>query len=324
MNYRKMNATGIYVSDLCLGTMTFGAQTEEKEAINIIDYAIDQGINFIDTADIYNNRVSERIVGKALKGKRQDIILATKVGFKNGSNPNDYGLNRRHILKTIDESLKNLQTDYIDIYYMHRMDPKVEFEETLETMTTLIRSGKVRYLGISNFPAWQLCEMMWMTKQKDLIPPIVTQNMYNLLTRDIEAELVPCMDRHKIGLTIYNPIAGGMLSGKYDFTKKPEGNTRFALKPNYMDRYWHEDNFDAIRKFEDIATANNMSLLALSYQWCLSHSFVDSVICGVSKLEQLKQNIEAVTTTSQLDEKTMQACNEIGNALMKKRFCYFK
>lgn len=323
MKYRKMNGTGIYVSDVCLGTMNFGGQTSEEESLKIIDYAINNGINFIDTADSYNNRASEHIVGKALKGRREDIILATKVRYQTGEGLNQRGLNRRHILKNIEDSLKALQTDYIDIYYMHAMDGDVGFEETLDTMSTLIRSGKVRYLGISNYPAWQVSELMWLAKQEHDIPPIVTQNMYNVITRDLEAELVPCIQRHKIGLTAYNPIAGGLLSGKYEQDKEIEANTRFALKSNYVTRYWKPENFAALKELTAIAKERDMSLLSLSLKWCLSHSYVDSVICGISKLEQIKQNIEAVTG-GYLDATTMQLCDAVGDNLRTNRVPYFK
>ncbi|ABX41429.1 aldo/keto reductase [Lachnoclostridium phytofermentans] len=323
MKYRKMNATGLKVSELCLGTMTFGAQTSEKESLEIIDYALSQGVNFIDTADAYNKGESERIVGKALKGCREDIILASKVCFKTGDDINARGLNRRHIIKQIEESIKSLQTDYLDIYYLHAMDGEVDFEETLDTMTTLVRSGKVRYIGISNYPAWQLSEMLWTADKRNLIPPIVTQNMYNIITREVEHELVPCLLKHHIGMTVYNPIAGGFLTGKYLDTDAPMENTRFDLKKNYMDRYWRTENFEAVRRLSEVANQHNMSLLSLSLNWCLAHSYVDSIICGVSKLSQLEQNIEALHGEG-LSEELKQLCDDIGKDLMKHRISYFK
>lgn len=323
MNYRKMNGTGLRVSDICLGTMTFGAQTNEDESIRIIDHAIEKGVNFIDTADAYYNGESERIVGRALKGRREDIVLATKVRFKTGDEVNNNGLNRRHILKNIDASLKNLQTDYIDLYYLHAMDNDVDFEETLDTMATLVRSGKVRYVGVSNYPAWQISDMLAVADKRSLVPPIVTQNMYNIIAREVEAELVPCILKHKMGLTVYNPIAGGLLTGKYEFDKAPDAGTRFALKSNYMERYWNEENFDALRKLKNIADERNMSLLSLSLKWLLAHEFVDSVICGVSRLEQIIQNIDAIDG-EKLDSETLKLCDDVGYELIPHGRCYFK
>jgi aryl-alcohol dehydrogenase-like predicted oxidoreductase len=323
MNYRKMNGTGLHVSELCLGTMTFGDQTEEADALKIVDYALEKGVNFIDTADAYHNGASERMVGKAIKGRRGNIILASKVRYKYGEELNNYGLNRRHILKQIDSSLKNLQTDYLDIYYMHAMDAEVDIEESLDTMTELVRSGKVRYIGISNFPSWQVAEMLWKADKRNFIPPIVTQNMYNVITREVEYELLPCIKKYHMGMTVYNPIAGGMLTGKYDFTKKPEENTRFAKKQNYMGRYWREENFEAVAKLQKIAEQNGMSLLELSMKWCLTNPQVDAIISGVSKLSQLEQNIQALEG-SPISQDVKAACDAVGNELMKNHVSYFK
>ena len=322
MNYQKMNGTGIKVSEMCLGTMMFGSQTSKEDSLKIINYAIENGVNFIDTADAYNAGESERIVGEALEGRREEIILATKVRFKVGDEVNNSGLNRRHILKQVDNSLKNLRTDYIDIYYLHAMDDDVDFEETFDTMTTLVRSGKVRYIGISNFPAWQVSDMLGTADKRNFTAPIVTQNLYNLLNREVESELVPCIQKHHLGMTVYNPIAGGLLSGKYDFNQLPtEG--RFAEKANYMARYWKPENFEIIKKLEKIAADKEISLLELSMKWCIAHPYVDSVISGVSRLEQLQQNITAMNGIS-LDDETMLKCEEIGKELLNGRTNYFK
>ena len=322
MRYKKMSGTGIKVSEMCLGTMMFGSQTSKEDSLEIIDYAIENGINFIDTADAYNAGESERIVGEALEGRREEIILATKVRFKVGDEVNNSGLNRRHILKQVDNSLKNLRTDYIDIYYLHAMDDDVDFEETFDTMTTLVRSGKVRYIGISNFPAWQVSDMLGTADKRNFNAPIVTQNLYNLLNREVESELVPCIQKHHLGMTVYNPIAGGLLSGKYDFNQLPtEG--RFAEKANYMARYWKPENFEIIKKLEKIAADKEISLLELSMKWCIAHPYVDSVISGVSRLEQLQQNITAMNGIS-LDDETMIKCEEIGKELLNGRTNYFK
>jgi aryl-alcohol dehydrogenase-like predicted oxidoreductase len=203
------------------------------------------------------------------------------------------------------------------------MDNEVDFDETLDTMSTLVRSGKVRYIGISNYPAWQVSELLWTADKRNYIPPIVTQNMYNVITREVEAELVPCIKRHHIGMTVYNPIAGGLLTGKYSLEHSPQENTRFALKSNYQGRYWKQENFEAVEKLKAIAQQRDMSLLSLSLKWCLANSYVDAVICGVSKLEQIKQNIEAVKGLP-LDAETKALCDQVGKQLMEKSVCYFK
>jgi len=322
MNYKKMSGTGIKVSEMCLGTMMFGSQTSREDSLKIIDYAIENGINFIDTADAYNAGESERLVGEALEGRREDMILATKVRFKVGDEINNSGLNRRHILKQVEKSLKNLRTDYIDIYYLHAMDNDVDFEETFDTMTTLVHSGKVRYVGISNFPAWQVSDMLATADKRNFTKPIVTQNLYNLLNREVESELVPCIQKHQMGMTVYNPIAGGLLTGKYDFNKLPTQG-RFAEKANYMARYWKPENFAIIKKLENIAESKEMSLLELSMKWCIAHPYVDSVISGVSRLEQLQQNITTLDGKP-LDNETMKKCEEIGIELLDGRTNYFK
>ncbi|MEN8904500.1 MAG: aldo/keto reductase [Clostridiales bacterium] len=322
MQYRKMKGTGIKVSEICLGTMTFGGQTDENESLKILDYAIENGINFIDTADAYNDGESEKIVGKGIKNLREKLIIATKVRFKSGTEINNYGLNRRHILKQIDKSLKNLNTDYIDLYYLHAMDNNTNIEETMDTMTFLVRSGKVRYIGISNYPAWKICEIYWKSELKNYIFPIVTQNMYNLITREVEKELIPFIKEYKIGMTIYNPIAGGLLTGKYKYNGYIK-NTRFTLKPNYKERYWNKDNFNAVDDLTDLAQKNSMSLLELSMKWCLSHEFVDSAISGVSKLKQLEENIAAVNG-KKLDDFVLAKCDEIWLKYNKNNPSYFK
>lgn len=322
MKYRKMNGTGIKVSELCLGTMMFGEKTSVKESMQIIDYALSEGVNFIDTADSYNRGESERIIGKALKGRRDNVILATKVRAKVGDDVNDSGLNRRHILKEIDQSLINLQTDYVDIYYMHSMDDTVSPQEILETMDLLVKSGKVRYVGVSNFPAWQVNDLIWTADKRNLSRPIVTQNMYNVITREVEYELVPCIQRHNMGLTVYNPIAGGLLTGSYDFANFPtEG--RFAEKANYKGRYWREENFKEINELKKIADVRGMSLLELSLKWCLAKPYVDAVISGISHLEQIEQNIKAVEGNA-LDAETVRLCDEVCNAIMQERVKYYK
>lgn len=320
MEYRKLTRNSVTVSRVCLGTMTFGGQTSEEDSIEIINHAIENGINFIDTSNSYNNGNSEIVTGKAIKGRRQDIILATKVGFTIPGQGNLSGLSRGSILRNIEDSLRRLDTDYIDIYYMHVPDTSTPIEETLGTMNTLVQSGKIRYYGISNHASWQLSDIIAAADKRNFDSPILTQNVYNAVCRGIEQELVPCIKHHKIGLVAYNPIAAGLLTGKHKFGE-PAENTRFAVDKKYVDRYWKEENFAAVEKLSKIAYENGMPLLELAMKWCLSHDYVDAVITGVSRLEQLKQNMAAVEGQP-LSADILMKCNEVWKALSGTVFKY--
>ncbi len=214
MQYCYLPASSLQVSRLSLGTMMFGGQTDESSALAIMDYAFDHGINVFDTANVYNEGRSEQIVGKALQGRRDRIILATKVRNAMGKDVNCEGLSRSQILYQAEQSLRRLNTDYIDIYYLHKPDYHTPIEETMEAVSSLVRAGKVRYIGVSNYAAWQLSDILALCDKRNYIAPVITQNVYNMITRGLESELLPCIDHHKVGLTIYNPIAGGLLAGK--------------------------------------------------------------------------------------------------------------
>lgn len=320
MEYTNLAGTGLNVSRVCLGTMTFSGQLNEQDSIKVIKHALDNGINFIDTADIYNGGQSEIITGKGIKGCRENVILASKVGGPSGSGPNDKGLSRKHIISSVENSLKRLNTDYLDIYYMHAPDPLTPFEETMEAMTSLVKSGKVRYIGISNFAAWQLMDALWTCDKRNLITPSVTENVYNSITRGIESELVPCIKQNKVGLVIYNPIAGGLLSGKHS-KDHPVENSRFSDLGGYYQRYWNDDSFKAMGKLTQIAQSHGMKLLELALRWCISYSYVNSVIIGVSRLEHLKQNL-AYLGKGPLSNEILSQCDEVWKELHGSRFSY--
>ena len=320
MYYNNLPKTNLKVSALCLGTMMFGAQTSEADAISIMDYAVANGVNFIDTADVYNQGESERIVGKALLNKRSEVILATKVNGQMGKNPNNRGLNRRHILSAVDESLDRLKTDYIDLYYMHAPDYETDLEESIDTMSTLVRNGKIRYIGISNFAAWQIADLLAICDKRGYVAPVITQNVYNAITRGVENELVPFLKAHRMGMAVYNPIAGGLLSGKHK-SGQPTQNTRFANDTNYANRYWSEENFEAVTKFENIAKENGMNILELAFRWVASREVVTSVISGVSRLEQIQQNISLFNNAG-FSEDAAKACDEVWRSLAGTRFTY--
>jgi aryl-alcohol dehydrogenase-like predicted oxidoreductase len=312
MKYNDIPRTSLKVSGLCLGTMMFGGQTSEADGFSIMDYALEHGINFFDTAEGYNKGESERIVGKWLAGKRGSVVLATKVK----------GLNRRNLLASVDASLKRLNTDYIDIYYMHAPDPKTDLEESLETMTGLIRAGKIRYLGVSNYPAWQIADMFAICDKRGYIAPIMTQNVCNALTRGIESELVPFTEAHRLGMTAYNPIAGGLLAGKHK-PGQPSENTRFANNKNYYERYWSDENFKAVEALSAIAAKSGMSILQLAMKWCIGRTYVTAVITGVSRKEQIEQNIASIEGEG-LDDAASAACDEVWHSLAGTRFSYIK
>lgn len=320
MQYHNLPGTSLKVSALSLGTMMFGGQTNEADSLAIMDCAADGGINLWDTANAYNQGESERIVGKGLKGRRDSIILATKVFNQMGEGLNDHGLSRRHILSAVDASLKRLDTDYIDLYYLHAPDYETAIEETMDTMTGLVRAGKVRYIGVSNYAAWQIADILALCDKRGYVAPVITQNVYNLLTRGIESELVPFLKAHGLGMAVYNPIAGGLLAGKHK-PGKPAENTRFFNNPGYYDRYWSDENFAAVEKLTAIAEAHGISILQLAMKWCAQRPGVTSVITGVSKLPQLQQNLTTLDGAP-LETDVLAACDEVWHSLAGTRFAY--
>ena len=293
MEYTNIAGTGLRVSKFCLGTMMFGGQTDKESSVEIINCAMDNGVNFYDTANIYNQGRSEIIVGEALKGRRHDAVIATKVGAGMGEMPNRRGLGRKNIMWSVDQSLKRLGTDYIDIYYMHVPDPSTPIEESIETMNYLIWSGKILYYGVSNFSAWQICSTVEKAHAMDLEAPVITETVYNALTRGADEEILPFAKEYKMGVAPYNPLAAGLLTGKHS-RQQPTEDTRFAMNPMYKNRYWKDVNFDAVDILKGVAEENGISLVELAIRWVLSNPVITSPILGVSKLSQLQQNIEIV------------------------------
>ena len=320
MIYRNLPGTSLKVSALSLGTMMFGGQTDTTESMAIMGCAYESGVNFWDTANAYNQGESERIVGKALGGHRDEIFVATKVCGQMGINPFDSGLSRRNILAAADASLSRLNTDYIDLYYMHSPDNETSIEESLEAMSELVVRGKIRYVGVSNYAAWQVADMLAVCDKRGYIAPVISQNVYNLITRGTETELVPFLLAHKMGMAVYNPIAGGMLAGKHK-PGAPADNTRFAINKTYHARYWSDENFSAIEKLEQTAADDGLSILELALRWCVNRPSVTSIISGVSRLSQLEQNIAAVDGPAP-SEAAMAACDVIWKSLAGARFAY--
>jgi aryl-alcohol dehydrogenase-like predicted oxidoreductase len=308
LRYKRLGKCGVKVSEFCLGTMIFGAQVNEDTAANIVRRAIDLGINFIDTADVYTRGRSEEIVGKVIKDmRREDIVLATKVRQRMGPGPNDEGLSRKYIMHEVDESLRRLCTDYIDIYYCHRPSnadlrtgfagEPVPLEETLGALTDLVRSGKVHYLGCSNFPAWLHCKALWVSDINGLERFDVSQPVYNLLNREIEREILPlCVDQG-IAVVPYSPLAGGVLTGKYKAGTPAPLSSRGAVDLGWIKshNFFWEDAEQA-RILESLHRFSNecgrpMAQVALA--WLLANPTVTAPIVGASSVQQLEESLGA-------------------------------
>ena len=313
MDKITLKNTNLTVSRLCFGTMTFGGQADEAEAARLIDCCFDRGINFIDTANIYERGLSETILGKILVGRRQEVVLASKVRGKMGEGPDESGLSRRAMTRAIDESLARLGTDYLDIYYLHMPDRTVPIEESLETMDRLIDQGKVRYAATSNYSGWEVCRMLWLAEQNELQSPYISQPMYNLLARGIEQEYLPMCRELGVSTVIYNPLAGGLLTGKQK-REAPLAGTRFDNNQLYLDRYWHPAYFDAVDELRAVAQRAGRSLVSLSLNWLLHHTAADCAILGASRLGQFEENLRA-SEEGPLDETTLAGCDAVWGKL---------
>jgi 1-deoxyxylulose-5-phosphate synthase len=301
------------ISPLTLGTMTFGSQVDEPTARSMVDRFLDSGQNSIDTANVYNAGVSEEMLGRILAGRRDRVILASKVGIKLSDAPDEQGLSRAAILKAIDASLRRLQTDYVDLYYLHQPDYKTPLEESLATMDELVKSGKVRFVAASNYASWQVCRMLWLAERNNWQPVVAVQPMYNLLARRIEAELLPCCTEYRLAVIPYNPLAGGLLTGKHAAVA-PIPGTRFDRLPFYRDRYWHDENFAAVAELRAIAQSIGRSLPRLALRWLLDQPAITSVILGASRPEHLDENLAALSDPP-LSTENLAACDRLWTTL---------
>lgn len=313
MEFRKLEHTDLNVSRVCLGTMTFGGQVNEPTARQMMDQAFDAGINFVDTANNYTGGASETIVGKCLRGRRNQVVLASKVFNKFGDAPDQCGLSRNAILSAVEDTLQRLRTDYLDIYYFHAPDYSVPLEESLRAMDQLVRDGKVRYVGASNFASWQLTKLHWIAEREGLPTIRIAQPMYNLIARGIEQEFIPaCLDL-EVGTIAYNPLAGGLLTGKHR-SDKPLAGTRFDINQQYVDRYWQTPNFTAIDRLRRKADKEGVSLVSLALNWLLHHSQVDGLILGATSIDQLQSNLKTLHD-GPLPNSLIPACDEVWTQL---------
>jgi len=318
MKYKLLGNTGLKVSELCLGTMTFGGKgyfsavgSLQQEAVDgILKTSVDAGINFIDTANVYSEGWSEELTGQAILNlglKRDDLIIATKVRGKMGEGPNDSGLTRKHIMQQVDMSLVRLKTDYIDLYQIHSYDPLTPLEDTLETLSDIVKSGKVRYIGASNMAAWQLMKALGHSKYNRLASFVSLQAYYTVAGRDLERELIPLLNDQKLGLLIWSPLAGGLLSGKYS----REGETQEGVRRANFDfpPVNKERAFAILDILHPMAEAKGCSVAQVALAWLLHQSAVTSVIIGANKMEQLQDNLKAVDV--KLTEEDLRQLNEV-------------
>ena len=305
MEHVRLGRTGLRVSRLCLGTMTFGYQCDEAASRAILDAAAEAGVTFLDTADAYplggpeqTRGRTEEIVGRWLQGRRREFVLATKCFFPTSERPWDRGNSRKHVLDAIDASLRRLQTDHVDLYQLHAPDPETPIDETLRALEDVVRSGRARYVGCSNFLAYQVARALGRSEALGVVRLDSVQPRYNLLFREVERELLPLSLEEGLGVIPYNPIAGGLLSGKHH----PEGGPppgRFTLgaaAQRYQDRYWHAEMFETVGRLQPLAEQAGLHLVTMAVAWVMAHPAVTAPIIGASRPEQLPPALAAATT----------------------------
>jgi len=303
MKYVRLGGTNLTVSEFCLGTMMFGGKTAPEEGIRIIRRAVESGVNFVDTADVYNAGQTEIIVGQALQGIRDQVVLASKGAMRMGQGPNDIGLSRYHIVRAVEASLKRLNTDRIDLYYIHWPFAAMNLEETLRALDDLVRQGKILYPACSNFPAWVLCRALWIADVNKYAPIVCGQYPYNLIERGLEVEILPLVKAMKVGVAIYRPLAAGALTGKYldQIPNDSRGVSDDRLDP------WTQRYAEGIRKLVAFAAARGYTAADAATAWVRSHPAVTSPIVGISRIEQLEENLKGFEwdmTAAERDEIT--------------------
>jgi aryl-alcohol dehydrogenase-like predicted oxidoreductase len=312
MEYRPLGRTGVQVSKLCLGTMMFGAwgNTDHEDSIRVIHRALDAGINFVDTADVYSAGESEEIVGKALKGRRDDVVLATKFWGPMSEDPNRRGVSRRWVIAEVESSLRRLGTDWIDLYQMHRPDPDTDIEETLGALTDLVQQGKVRYIGSSSFSAGEIVEAQWTARDRRLERFRTEQPPYSLLVRGIELDVLPTAHRHGMGILTYSPLAGGWLSGRWSADATPTSPARQRLVARFdMSLAENQRKLEAVEQLAKVADDTGVSLIELAIAFVVNHPAVTSAIIGPRTMEQLDSQLPAADVA--LDPALLDRIDEI-------------
>lgn len=293
MQYRNMGRTGLKVSEVCLGTMTFGHGTDERASEKIVDLAFNTGVNFFDTANTYGDGASEVLLGNALKGRRRDAVVATKVFNPFGPGPNDSGMSRVHIMNAAEDSLRRLQTDYLDLYYIHHVDTQTPLEEMLRALDDLVRQGKVRYTACSNYEAWRLMEALWISDSEGWARFDCYQPQYSLVVRDIEEELIPVCELKGLGVVVWSPLGGGFLSGKYRPGQRSVTGSRSEEGWAYPERYFANCADDSLAALLDMAESTGRSPAQVALRWVLEQPSITSVIIGARTVEQARDNIMA-------------------------------
>jgi len=312
------------VSEIGLGTMSFGNPMSEADAIKLMKHAFSKGVNFVDTAWAYNEGKSEEIVGKGIKGERDKWVVATKFGPRTGPGANEIGASRKNIMRSVEASLRLLGTDYIDIYFLHWPDYDTPIEETLKALDDLVRQGKVRYTGCCNFRAFQLAKALWVSDKYNLARFETIQTPLNLLTRDIEYELLPLCDMEGIAVMAFNPTAAGLLTGKLDIKKQAPAGSRFAdkgaLGDVYRSRYWTEANFKAVEDLKKMAEEHGKGLVQFAIAWSLKNESVNVQLMGADSIDQFDENLGALDIEITKEEKDF--CDQIWKRLNPPRFLY--
>lgn len=310
MEYARLGRTGLKVSRICLGSNMFGAgYVDDARALSVVNEAREQGINFIDTADAYHSGLSEHVVGKAVEGRRHDFVIGTKGFVATGTGVNQKGLSRKHLVEAVEGSLHRLGTDYIDLYQVHFWDPETPLEETLRTLNDFVRQGKIRYIGCSNFAAWQLCRALWLSDKHDLERFESVQPEYNFSRREIERELFPLCQDQQIGVIPYQLLMGGVLTGAYDRNGQAPEDSHMASRHAQRAKttHWNDATFDAVERLKAVAAELGHEPAQLVVAWALARPVVTSVIVGSSRPEQVVKNAAAVNiklsadTVQQLD-----------------------
>lgn len=317
MEYRYLGGSGLRVSVIGLGTNSFGVRADKETSIEIINTALDHGINFLDTANIYTGSLSEQIIGEAITSRRDEVVLATKAGMPTGTGPNDQGSSRDHICRELERSLRRLRTDYVDVYQIHRFDPYTPLEETLRALDDLVRAGKVRYIGASNYAAWQLMKALAISEREHLTKFVAVQPGYSLADRTPEQELIPmCVDQG-IGVIPYFPLAGGILTGKYAGEGTVPGGSRADKDPRFVRRL-DPDRLALGQQVAQLAAEAGVESAALSLAWLMQRPTVTTIIVGATRVGQVQENLQALDVT--LDSDTMTELDRMSDSFLHKAF----